>query len=104
MEQQQKLLYAKWPKRALLQKALTGAHIVTDRIQSLTVVLDGDYRVDDAEAIIEAISMIRGVQVVATTKPIDMDDYLARARVGNEFQKEILAALDKIRNGSNDKN
>jgi hypothetical protein len=34
---------------------------MTDRIHSLTVILDKDYRDDDVKAIVNAIMMIRGV-------------------------------------------
>ena len=37
---------------------------MTDRYFALTVVLDRDYRDDDAEPILNAIRMIRGVQSV----------------------------------------
>lgn len=37
---------------------------MTDRIRHLTVVLDADYRDEDAERIIDAIQMVRGVNSV----------------------------------------
>lgn len=37
---------------------------MTDRIRTLTVALDHDYRDDDAQAILDAIRMVRGVAAV----------------------------------------
>lgn len=37
---------------------------MTDRINTLTVVLESPIRTDDAQGIVEAIAMVRGVQSV----------------------------------------
>lgn len=65
---------------------------MTDRYHALTVVLDADYRSDDAEQIINAIRQIRGVLSVephVTTS----SDYAARARVCGEISKKLWQVL-----------
>lgn len=53
---------------------------MTDRIKTMTVMLDKEYRVDDAESISEAISMIKGVRKVVNGEPTraDMDVWEAK--------------------------
>jgi len=63
---------------------------MTDRVQSLTVVLDDDYRVDDVEFIVNAIRMIKGVRTVENGPVVDHADWMARMRVGTDLQNEVL--------------
>lgn len=65
---------------------------MTDRYNALTVVLDRDIRSDDAEAILTAIRMIKGVLSVAP-HVTDTADYVAEERVRLEYQKKIGAVL-----------
>ena len=62
---------------------------MTDRIRTLTVVLDADYRDDDAKPIIDAILRIRGVGTVSG-KVVDVGEYTARAAVQTKFRQDIL--------------
>ena len=71
---------------------------MTDRVRTLTVVLDQDMRVDDVEIVTSAISMIRHVQSVTTGTPVDMKDWGARIAVGGEYQAALWDAFEKVRN------
>lgn len=67
---------------------------MTDRIQSLTVVLDGDYRKDDdAQTIVNAIRMIKGVQDVELGPVVDFQDHMARQRVYHGVREALLSVL-----------
>ena len=65
---------------------------MTDRIHSLTVVLDEDIRDDDIQGLISALSHFRHVIDVQTnvTDPISL---MAEARARNQLTERILAAL-----------
>jgi hypothetical protein len=65
---------------------------MTDRFKGLIVALDKDYRDDDAESIIEAIKMVKGVLEV---KPVvaKIDDCVIKIRVAEEMEKKLLKAL-----------
>ena len=66
---------------------------MTDRINSVTVVLTEDIREDDCEHVLNAIRMIRGVLSV---KPhvADVEDLVANQRVRSEFRRKLLEVLD----------
>ncbi|MFA5423138.1 MAG: hypothetical protein WC374_04715 [Phycisphaerae bacterium] len=70
---------------------------MTNRVKTLTVILDKEYREDDAEAtIINAISMIKGVMHVEA-KVFDSDQQLARYDGMLETKRkmyEFLATLE----------
>lgn len=65
---------------------------MTDRIHSLTVVLDVNYRADDIEPLIAAISLFAGVQSVAgnVAQP---GDYVAETRARFEMREKVMAVL-----------
>jgi hypothetical protein len=67
---------------------------MTDRTRTLIVVLDKDYRVDDAEGIINAIKMVKGVHTV-DHDVVDINDHAARRAVASEVHRDIVKALDK---------
>ena len=66
---------------------------MTDRIRTLTVLLDSDYRDDDAEPIVNAISMISGVADVHLGDPVDAKDWSARISVARDLRTRINRAL-----------
>jgi len=66
---------------------------MTDRVRSLTVVLDDDYRTDDCEIIIAAIGMIRGVQSVAFTELVNGNDHLNREVAKMELRAQLYELL-----------
>ena len=65
---------------------------MTDRINSLTVVLKDDIRDDDVMPIVEAIGMIRGVLKVEQHVVIS-DSYVAVQRVRAELAEKLFEAL-----------
>lgn len=71
---------------------------MTDRVKYITVVLDADYWDDDAQEIIDAIKMVRGVQA-ADHSVINPNDYWAR----NSIRQEIWAAIYNATNTILDK-
>ena len=65
---------------------------MTDRLKGVLVTFDRDIREDDAEHILNAIRMVRGVQDVS---PLVADhvDHLARVRIDAEWRERILAMV-----------
>ncbi len=62
---------------------------MTDRVHTLTVVLDHDFRVDDAESIIDAIGMVKGVLSV-TGVVADSTSYMAEERARHDLGQKIF--------------
>ena len=56
---------------------------MTDRLKGLTVAFEKDIREDDAQCIIDAILMIKGVANV-TTSISSVEDYMNREQVRRE--------------------
>lgn len=69
---------------------------MTDRVRYLTVILDKDYRDDDAEEISNAITMIRGVKEVSLGEPLSPYDYINRQVVGVEMYAKVVDAVREI--------
>ena len=65
---------------------------MTDRIHSLTVVLKKDIRDDDAESIITALSMVKGV-LSATPHVANIETHMAYARARWELQSKLYDVL-----------
>lgn len=66
---------------------------MTDRIRYLTVVLDNDYRDDDAKIIADAIQMFGGVDSVKLGEPTHALDYVNRAAIRSEMLKRIAQII-----------
>lgn len=66
---------------------------MTDRVRSITVILDRDTRDDDAQVLVDAISLMRGVSLVKLGKVVGFDDLMAREAAGREIREQILAIL-----------
>lgn len=62
---------------------------MTDRIQAFTVVLEHDWRDEDAEGIRQAILRIKGVMSVSA-HITDISDHVARLRARDELLKKVL--------------
>lgn len=62
---------------------------MTDRIRSLTVILENDTRTDDVESVTDAIRMVRGVHSVTLGKPVNLTDLTARIQARSELRKKI---------------
>jgi len=65
---------------------------MTDRVHALTVILEREWRVDDVEAIVNAIKMLRGVLSVEE-HITDVDFYAAREQAKFELQQELRDVL-----------
>lgn len=65
---------------------------MTDRFDSLTVVLEADIRTDDAEHIINAIQLIKGVLSV-DPHVRDLENHIAYMRVRNELSERLWGVL-----------
>ena len=72
---------------------------MTDRIKGLTVVFDKEYRDDDAESIINAIKMVKGVGDVQS-HVADMDHYMAVSRARMELGSKIIDVIREDRKQS----
>jgi hypothetical protein len=67
---------------------------MTDRYNAVVVALDRDIREDDAEAIINAIRMLKGVLTV-TLNVTHIDTHVAEARVKRELMEKLYDVLKK---------
>ena len=68
---------------------------MTDRLNSLTVVLDHDYRDDDAESLILAIMQFRGVLSVKGNVA-DIVSHTAEMRVKTELRTALFKLLESV--------
>lgn len=72
---------------------------MTDRVRTLIVVLDRDYRDDDVQSIVDAIGMIKGVAGVES-EVATCQEQMAREIAKDELRSELLADLaEKLRPG-----
>lgn len=69
---------------------------MTDRLDSLTVVLSEDIRVDDAEPLIAAIKQLKGVLSVTGSK-VEPANWVARERVRHEIGRKLLEIIYGIK-------
>lgn len=65
---------------------------MTDRTTNLTVVLDGEYREDDIQCVMDAIGLIKGVVTVGLNVT-NYSDYAAEERVKQEIRRKIYEVL-----------
>lgn len=65
---------------------------MTDRFNTITVVLEKEMRDDDAEATLAAIRQIRGV-LDAKGNVSDMTEWMAETRARRELGEKLLAIL-----------
>jgi hypothetical protein len=72
---------------------------MTDRYKGLVVTLDRDYRDDDAQSIIDAIRMIRGVVDVEPVLTDALNDQIITMRVETQIRERVYNAL---RHGGDD--
>ena len=68
---------------------------MTDRTISFLVTLDKEYREDDAEFIINAIKMIKGVLAV-DINVFSSNDYMIRQSIKNQLKKDIYETIWKL--------
>lgn len=69
---------------------------MTDSLNGVTVVFERDIREDDAEAILTAIRMIKGV---ASVEPhvSTVGDHFARTQAAHEFKMKLYAFIDELK-------
>ena len=65
---------------------------MTDRINAITVVLEKDMRVDDAESLLLAIKQFKGV-IRAEGNVADSNDYVAQSRARSELGQKIIKVI-----------
>ena len=65
---------------------------MTDRLHTLTVVLDHNYRDDDAESLIQAIMHFEGVCAVKGNVA-DPESYMAESRAKMSLRKALFKVL-----------
>lgn len=68
---------------------------MTDRLKGVTVAFERDIREDDAELIINAIRMIKGVAGVKDIKSTGYD-YINREQIRHEIVEKIYAMAKEI--------
>lgn len=68
---------------------------MTDRIRALTVALETDVRADDVQALVSAISQLRGVLAVATETPVSPNDYVTEQRIRRDYYLRLQDTLFK---------
>ena len=68
---------------------------MTDRIRTLTVVLNDDYRDDEVEEISMCIERLKGVAEVRFGAPVNLQELSARAAVRIELQQKMIEMLQK---------
>ena len=65
---------------------------MTDRIHSITLVLDKDTRIDDAEALIGACYQFRSV-IAVTPNVTDFTAHVAEERARSELIRRVLKTI-----------
>jgi len=65
---------------------------MTDRVHSLTVVLEKDIRVDDVEPLIQAIAQMRGVLTVSGIVS-NADSWMAERRARSMLTRKLFDVL-----------
>jgi len=73
-------------------KKVNEEKIMTDRIHSVTVVLDRNIRVDDAEHILNAIRMIKHV-ISAEGNVADLDSHMAESRARTDLHEKLFEVI-----------
>ena len=66
---------------------------MTDRVITLVVCLEKEYRDDDVEVIADAIRLLRGVREVELGPALRVEDYYARETAKHELRRELLEVL-----------
>jgi len=65
---------------------------MTDRIHSITLVLEENVRVDDAEYILNACRMLKGV-ISADGNIADFDSHMAESRARTDMLTRVCATI-----------
>lgn len=65
---------------------------MTDRANAITVVFEHDFRVDDAQSILNAIMMVKGV-LSATLNVTEVQSHIAYMRARHDLQSKLWDVL-----------
>lgn len=65
---------------------------MTDRVSSITLVLEKSYRIDDLQPLIDALYQFKGV-VKVKPNVADIESYVAYAQARHALQEKIWEAL-----------
>lgn len=63
---------------------------MTDRIRTLTVILDRDIRKDEVQAVTDALRMVRYVADVQPGPAVDMEQHAARHIAWLKMQQKLI--------------
>jgi hypothetical protein len=66
---------------------------MSERINTIIVVLEKDTRLDDCQPILTAIRMTKGV-LKATPNVVETRDWMAEERARHEFRKKLWDVLE----------
>ena len=75
---------------------------MTDRVATLTVILDREYRTDDVEYIQNAIHMVKGVSEVHLGEVCDANHYMNKSLLGDKFRRAFHDSIERVKNGEYD--
>jgi len=67
---------------------------MTDRINGVYVAFDSEVRIDDAEHMINAIQMVKGVSRVDAFEPINPAVWAAKAQLRNEILGTVIKNIE----------
>lgn len=86
----------KWYEKHMWDKRPTAEErLMSDRIDSLTVVLSDDVRDDDVEMIVNAIAHVRGVLEVVP-RVVEPGDHVARMRARAEVREKLIEIVRSL--------
>ena len=68
---------------------------MTTTFKGVYVAFDREIREDDAEVVIQAIAMIKGVCAV-DPEPADGKEFMTKAKLKNEFKESLYQLIDTL--------
>ena len=72
---------------------------MTDRVRTITVVLERDMRTDDVQYVVDAIRMVRYVSHAEAGPVVDHISYAARRDVATKIRNGVLRVIREAENG-----
>jgi hypothetical protein len=66
---------------------------MTDRVRTLTVILEAEFRVDSLQPLAEAISMLVGVREVRLGEVTDANEYAYGMQLKDELRRKLYEVL-----------
>ena len=68
---------------------------MTTTFKGVYVAFDREIRQDDAEVVVQAIGMIKGVCAV-DPEPVDGKEFMTKAKIKNEFKETLYQAIETL--------